>query len=136
VSKNGNLLLNVGPEADGTIPAPQAARLKAFGAWLRTNGEAVYGAHTWTEAEAVTADGLAVRFTQKNCSVYLIVLGAPAGHEIRVRGVSLEGQGRLLADGSPVALRHEGTDTVLGFSSPLKGDFAPSIAFDPPTSVS
>src|SRR5262249_8374486 len=41
VSKNGNLLLDVGPEADGTIPAVQLSRLKALGSWLKTNGEAI-----------------------------------------------------------------------------------------------
>jgi len=40
VSKNGNLLLNVGPMADGTVPAAQATRLQFMGAWLAVNGEA------------------------------------------------------------------------------------------------
>jgi alpha-L-fucosidase len=44
VSKGGNYLLNVGPMADGTIPAPSQAVLRSVGAWLRRNGEAVYGA--------------------------------------------------------------------------------------------
>jgi alpha-L-fucosidase len=130
VSKNGNLLLNVGPEADGTIPAPQMARLKAFGTWLRANGDAVYGARPWTQAEAVAADGLPVRFTQKNGTIYLIVLGAPIGNEIRLRNVSINGEGRVLADGSPVTARREGEDMVLCFASPLKGDFAPAIAIE------
>ena len=42
VSKNGNLLLDVGPEADGTIPPVQMERLKALGDWLDQNGEAIY----------------------------------------------------------------------------------------------
>lgn len=42
-SKGGNFLLNVGPMADGTIPAPSVDRLQEVGAWLRTNGEAIYG---------------------------------------------------------------------------------------------
>jgi alpha-L-fucosidase len=44
VSKGGNYLLNVGPMADGTIPQPSQDNLRAVGRWLRTNGEAVYGA--------------------------------------------------------------------------------------------
>jgi alpha-L-fucosidase len=43
-SKGGNYLLNVGPMADGTIPAPSQEVLRTVGRWLRTNGEAVYGA--------------------------------------------------------------------------------------------
>jgi len=44
VSRNGNLLLNVGPDADGRIPLPAVERLGAIGNWMRTNGVAIYGA--------------------------------------------------------------------------------------------
>ncbi|MBR0573473.1 MULTISPECIES: alpha-L-fucosidase [Pasteurellaceae] len=43
VSDNGNLLLNIGPKADGTIPKEQAERLLALGKWLKVNGEGIYG---------------------------------------------------------------------------------------------
>ena len=48
VAHGGNLLLNVGPNADGTIPWVQAQRLLALGWWLRTNGDAIYGTRPWT----------------------------------------------------------------------------------------
>jgi alpha-L-fucosidase len=130
VSKNGNLLLNVGPMADGTIPHEQMERLNKFGAWLRANGEAVYGTRPWANAEAITSDGTAVRFTTKGSKVYAILLGAPAGNEIRLRGVRLAGSARLLPDSSPVNLRSDGVDTVLGFSPRLNGAFAPVIAVE------
>jgi alpha-L-fucosidase len=63
VSKNGNLLLNVGPMADGTIPAPQVQRLEALGDWLARNGEAIYGTRPWHQAEGTTTGGTAVRYT-------------------------------------------------------------------------
>jgi Alpha-L-fucosidase len=44
VSKGGNFLLNVGPMANGKIPPEQVERLRQIGAWLRQNGEAIYGA--------------------------------------------------------------------------------------------
>src|SRR5262249_43583538 len=48
VSKNGNLLLNVGPRGeDAQIPAEQVSRLEGFGAWLKANGEAIYGTRPW-----------------------------------------------------------------------------------------
>jgi alpha-L-fucosidase len=47
VSKNGNLLLNIGPRADGTIPEGMRQRLLALGAWLETNGEAIYATRYW-----------------------------------------------------------------------------------------
>ena len=75
VSKNGNLLLDVGPEANGTIPPVQLSRLEALGAWLKQNGEAIYGTRPWTRADGDTAEGIPIRFTRANSSIYLTLLG-------------------------------------------------------------
>src|SRR5699024_6063370 len=47
VSKNGNLLLNVGPKADGSIPQKDQQILETIGAWLKKNGEAIYETKPW-----------------------------------------------------------------------------------------
>ena len=47
VSKNGCLLLNIGPKPDGTIPEPEEQMLLEIGRWLKVNGEAVYGTRPW-----------------------------------------------------------------------------------------
>jgi alpha-L-fucosidase len=127
VAKNGNLLLNVGPEADGTIPAPQGQRLKAFGAWLRTNGAAIYGSRPWTRAEAETSEGLPVRITRSDGALNLVVLGAPIGERLRIKDLALDGKARVLADGAPAAVRIEGEDSLITFARPLGGAFAPVI---------
>jgi len=81
-SKNGNLLLNVGPTASGSVPAAQAERLLAVGWWLHTHGEAIYGTRPWRLPHGQTADGTAVRFTRKGEAVYAIVLGPPTASEV------------------------------------------------------
>jgi alpha-L-fucosidase len=48
VSRGGNLLLNIGPKADGTIPEVMRDRLLQMGAWLKVNGEAIYGSRTFS----------------------------------------------------------------------------------------
>lgn len=77
VSKNGNLLLNVGPMADGTISEIQAQRLLGLGKWLDVNEEAIFGTHPWIRPESTTVDGLQVRFTKKPDFLFAIVLTSP-----------------------------------------------------------
>jgi alpha-L-fucosidase len=76
VSKNGNLLLDIGPTADGTIPAVMRTRLEQIGGWLDVNGEAVYDTTYWAKG---AADG-DLRFTVRpNEAFYVTSLTAPGG---------------------------------------------------------
>lgn len=128
VSKNGNLLLNIGPRGeDAQIPAEQVARLEGFGAWLAKNGEAIYGTRPWRRAEGKTGDDLPVRFTCKGDVLYAIVLGKPGGGEMTLRDVPAHEDAivTLLGHG-PVAWRKAGDDMVIVLPTL---DDAPAISF-------
>lgn len=131
VSKNGNLLLNVGPRGeDAGIPAPQRERLEALGRWLDANGEAIYATRPWTRAESETDAGLGVRFTRGPDALYAIVLGTPAGRDLsfEVPGLSsLPSRVTRLADGREVRARLEEDRLHLSLDAPLPD--APAHAF-------
>ena len=110
VSKNGNMLLNVGPKADGTIPDDAANLLLGVGDWLKVNGEAIYGTRHWhiygegqtdvakghhTEREnrAFTAED--IRFTTKGDALYAI---CPAWPREEVTIKSLGASSAVCAD--------------------------------------
>ena len=92
VSKNGNLLLNVGPRPDGIIPQEQQDLLLGIGQWLKVNGEAIYGSRPWIlfgEGSTKTAEGAHqekknkeatakdYRFTIKGNTLYATCMGWP-----------------------------------------------------------
>ncbi len=127
VSKNGNLLLNIGPRSDGTIPESVQAILLDLGAWLKVNGEAIYGTRPWViygEGPTRVVDGAFhdtatlnytaedFRFTKKNGKLYAIELGWPANHLAVIRSVVPA----TLKDGEHVRLvRLLGSDGDLRF---------------------
>lgn len=100
ISKNGNLLLNVGPKADGTIPDQARAILLQMGAWLNINGEAVYGSRPFlvfgegptkapknptqmnSDVQTYTSEDIRYTTSRDGSILYAAMLGAPANRSV------------------------------------------------------
>jgi alpha-L-fucosidase len=103
VSKNGALLLNIGPRPDGTIPEPEQEILLNIGRWLAVNGAAIYGTRPWkifgegptpvvegsfndTKREKFTSQD--IRFTTRGDTLYAVVLAWPDTGRITIKSLA------------------------------------------------
>ena len=131
VSKNGNLLMNIGPKADGTIPQEVQRVLLDVGAWLKVNGEAIYGTRPWrvygegptkiaagsfhdTDTRPYTPEDF--RFTTKGSVLYAIGMAQPAKGETVIQSLAKSVGGELVKS---VAL--VGSDAKVQFDQRVDG---------------
>jgi len=103
VSKNGTLLLNIGPKANGTIPQEEQQMLREIGGWLRVYGEAIYGTRPWKQFGEGPTKSVAgsfadtkrkpftshdIRFTVKGQDLYAIALAWPQDGKLLVTSLA------------------------------------------------
>ncbi|HUA81565.1 MAG TPA: alpha-L-fucosidase [Dyella sp.] len=142
VSKNGNLMLNIGPRADGTIPDGARDVLLAIGGWLKTNGDAIYGTKPWrvfgegptevvggtfqdTKTKPYTAEDF--RFTTKPGVLYAIEMGWPPGGRVVIHSIKPSDHVRavtLLADGQRIVWQLQSDGLHLALPAKPAGDYA------------
>jgi alpha-L-fucosidase len=129
VASNGNLLINVGPKADGTIAPIQERLLLALGGWLTRFGEAVYGTRPHT-APSADCQGTRVHFTRKGDALYLIpdalrpgpLAFEAAGLPAHARAELLAGvSGQVTTTGDKVVVRAEVPEGLTAFVVKVSG---------------
>lgn len=136
VSKNGNLLLNVSPMADGSLPQAQRDILLAIGDWLRKFGSAIYSTRPWsiygegptkmgggnfTKPVAGTAQDIRYTRAKDYSSVYAIFLGWPGnGTKVTLTGLSSK-RLKLSSNAKVELMGATGTDVALAFSQDTAG---------------
>ena len=149
VSKNGNLLMNIGPRADGTIPDEVQQVLRSVGAWLQVNGEAIYGTRPWrlygegptkvtpgpfhdTETQAYTAGDF--RFTTKAGKLYAVELARPDTGTVTIQALATGVAGAARVEsvtllGSPAAVPFRQDATGLHLTLATQPAEQPAYAF-------
>jgi alpha-L-fucosidase len=138
VSKNGNLLLNIGPKSNGTISEIQMDRLDKLGVWLGANGEAIFGTRPWVRASSTSPDGTDVRFTTKGDSLYVLFLSRPAGNALTVPSVrAVAGTAvRILGTTAKASVSQQEKDLVIVTQGGLPTSYALAAKITPvPTSL-
>jgi alpha-L-fucosidase len=133
VSKNGNLLLNVGPKADGTISEIQLDRLHKLGAWLDVNGEAIFESRPWVRASATTSDGADMRFTCNRGALYALFVSPVTGNTLKIpsahaaEGTTVE----ILGSPSKATVSQSGNDLVITSAGPINSTYAVTAKVNP-----
>jgi alpha-L-fucosidase len=117
-SKGGNYLLNVGPTAEGEIPQPSIERLKEVGAWMKVNGESIYGT-TASPFAKLEWGRCTKKVTAKGTTLYLHVFTWPQDGKLLLPGLKSDVKNAYLLANS-AALKTQATDEGVVITLPAQ----------------
>lgn len=115
VSKNGNLLIGIGPDEKGVIPEEQQRPMRGLAEWMKINGKAIKGSRPWDAAATTTDEGGQVRFVQNAGRVYMFLLDPPGKRTINIKGLAADSVKSILLIGidAKVAVGSDGGDMAI-----------------------
>lgn len=111
--RGGNLLLNVGPRPDGSIPNDAVEPMTKIGEWLAVNGEAVYGKLTKTHGNQNQANGVSRPSTKGNTVYMWNKIWHPVNGEMGIGGFLTEPKKVSFIDGTPIEFEKKGDRMIL-----------------------
>jgi alpha-L-fucosidase len=121
-SKGGNYLLNVGPTSEGEIPGPSVERLKEIGAWMKVNGEAIYGTSATPFEKKLPWGRCTKKISGNTTTLYLHVFDWPANGKLLVPGLKNDVKSAKLLVGRKELAAVKSADGVEIVLPPLEPD--------------
>ena len=129
-SKGGNYLLNIGPKGDGSVPQESVNSMQAIGAWMKVNGEAIYGT-TASPFSKLDWGRCTAKLTSTGGILYLHVFDWPKDGRLVVPGLRNEvSKARLLATRAGLKFSAQGNDLVINVPTAAPDAIATVIALE------
>jgi alpha-L-fucosidase len=126
VAGGGNLLLDIGPTADGRIPVIQQQRLLDMGAWLDVNGEAIYESRKWEGAQNNNTKN--VYFTKKDNNLYVLCTEFPE-KPVTVKGLKKAGEVSMLGFNGKIKAKNSGSTLTISVPEITPANFKGQYAW-------
>jgi alpha-L-fucosidase len=130
-SKGGNYLLNIGPKADGSVPQESVQALQAIGAWMKVNGDSIYGTTAGPFEKLDWGRCTQRRLPDGKTRLYLHVFDWPGNGRLRVPlAAGSPVKARLMAGGKPLNILTDGNQIAIALEGEAPGKTSTLIELD------